>query len=373
MPGVAPMLCPRCHRRYADDHRFCPHDGEKLVQALDIRRIRAQPTEHVGAVVAGRYRVRGLIGSGAMAQVFLAEDTKSGAPVALKLLEPRLRREPKVRARFLLEAKAAATVVHPNLVEVLDIGLHEGSPYLVMEFLFGESLSSLLLREKRISPGVGIPFLLQAAAGLGAAHRAGIVHRDVKPANVFLVGEKGDAWVAKVVDFGFAKLYEHSGLTQAGVTVGTLEYMAPEQTVSDPPDARTDIYGFGVLMYRMFTGTLPFSIARSSAPALSPAVNEAVVLAHQLITQPPPPSLGTSLSGRALEAVIMKCLRKRPENRYASMEALSEDLGRLGRSGALLADAPVAEPDVYAVKTVYGEHAARFLYKQLGRVYGAAP
>ncbi|WP_437953251.1 serine/threonine-protein kinase [Sorangium sp. So ce296] len=367
------MLCPRCHRRYADDHRFCPHDGERLVQSLDIRRIRAKPTEHVGTVVADRYRVRGLIGSGGMAQVFLAEDTQGGAPVALKLLEPRLRREPKVKARFLLEAKAAATVAHPNIVEVLDIGLHEGSPYLVMEFLFGESLSSLLLREKRLSPEAGLPILLQAAAGLGAAHRAGIVHRDVKPANVFLVGEKGDAWAAKVVDFGFAKLYEHSGLTQAGVTVGTLEYMAPEQTISDPPDARTDVYGFGVLMYRMFSGRLPFSVTRGSSPVLSPAMEEAMVLANQLMTPPPPPNLGASPTARSLEAVILKCLRKRPENRYASMEALVEDLGRLGRPGALAADAPIASPDVYAAQTPYGEHAARFLYKQLGGVYGAAP
>ncbi|MGK4008237.1 serine/threonine-protein kinase [Sorangium sp. So ce1036] len=366
------MLCPRCHRRYADDHRFCPHDGEKLVGALDIRRIRSQPTEHVGTVVAERYRVRGLIGQGAMAQVFLAEDTRGGAPVALKLLAPRFRREPKVKARFLLEAKAAATVAHPNLVEVLDIGLHEGSPYLVLEFLFGESLSSLLLREKRLSPETGIPILLQAAAGLGAAHRAGIVHRDVKPANVFLVGEKGDAWAAKVVDFGFAKLYEHSGLTQAGVTVGTLEYMAPEQAVSDPPDARTDIYGFGVLMYRMFSGKLPFSVARGSSPALSPGADEAMVLSSQLITPPPPPSLGATPVERALEAVIMRCLRKRPENRYPSMEALGEDLGRLARPLALAANAPITEPDVYVARTPFGAHAARFLYKQLGLVYGAA-
>ncbi|WP_437676382.1 serine/threonine-protein kinase [Sorangium sp. So ce131] len=367
------MLCPRCHRRYADDHRFCPHDGEKLVQALDIRRIRSQPTDQVGNVIAERYRVRGLIGSGAMAQVFLAEDTRGGAPVALKLLAPTFRREPKLKARFLLEAKAAATVVHPNLVEVLDIGLHEGSPYLVMEFLFGESMSSLLLREKRLSPEAGVPLLLQAAAGLGAAHRAGIVHRDVKPANVFLVGEKGDAWAAKVVDFGFAKLYEHSGLTQAGVTVGTLEYMAPEQTISDPPDARTDVYGFGMLMYRVFSGRLPFSITRGSSPALSPVVDEAMVLASQLITPPPPPNLGASPAAAALEAVIMKCLRKRPENRYASMEVLSDDLSRIARPGPLAAHAPIASPDVYAARTPYGEHAARFLYKHLGRVHGAAP
>lgn len=366
------MLCPRCHRRYADDHRFCPHDGEKLAHALDIRRIRSQPTEHVGTVIAGRYRVRGLIGQGAMAQVFLAEDTQGGAPVALKLLAPKFRREPKVKARFLLEAKAAATVVHPNIVEVLDIGLHDGSPYLVLEFLFGESLSSRLVRDKRLSPEVGIPILLQVAAGLGAAHRAGIVHRDVKPANVFLVGEKGDAWAAKVVDFGFAKLYEHTGLTQAGVTVGTLEYMAPEQTVSDPPDARTDIYGFGVLMYRMFSGKLPFSVARGSSPALSAAAEEALLLSNQLITPPPPPNLGTTPVERALEAVILRCLRKRPENRYPSMEALSDDLGRLARNSALVSDAPLTTPDVYVARTPFGEHVARFLYKQLGRVYDAA-
>lgn len=366
------MLCPRCHRRYAQDHRYCPYDGEKLVAALDIRRIRAQPAEQVGTVVADRYRVRGLIGAGAMAQVFLAEDTaKNGAPVALKLLEPRLRREPKIKARFLIEAKAAATVVHPNLVEVLDIGLHEGSPYLVMEFLFGESLRALLLREKRLSPEVGVPLLLQAAAGLGAAHRAGIVHRDVKPANIFLLGEKGAPWAAKVVDFGFAKLYEHSGLTQAGVTVGTLEYMAPEQTVSDPPDARTDVYGFGMLMYRVFSGKLPFNLGRASSP--SPASDEARVLASQLITPPPPPDLGPGAVAKALEAIIMKCLRKRPENRYASMEALSDDLGRIGRAGPLAASAPIAEPDVYVAQTPYGQHAARFLYKQLGREYGGAP
>ena len=115
------------------------------------------------------------------------------------------------------------------------------------------------------------------------------------------------------------------------------------------------------------------SLHRFFIPALSPAMEEAMVLANQLMTPPPPPSLGASPAARSLEAVILKCLRKRPENRYASMEALVEDLGRLGRPGALAADAPIAAPDVYAAQTPYGEHAARFLYKQLGGVYGAAP
>src|SRR4051812_25254127 len=119
------MLCSRCHRRYNDDPLFCPHDGGKPVETGDIPRIRSPPTEHVGLLIAERYKVRGLIGKGAMAQVFLAQDTKLGGPVALKVLEPRFRREPTVRTRFLVEAKATATVVHPNIVEVLDIGLHD--------------------------------------------------------------------------------------------------------------------------------------------------------------------------------------------------------------------------------------------------------
>jgi eukaryotic-like serine/threonine-protein kinase len=363
------MFCPRCHRRYTNDHLFCPHDGGKLVDALDIRRIRSQPTDQVGVMIADRYRVRGLMGKGATAQVFLAEDTKTAAPVAIKLLEPRFRRDPKIKARFLIEAKAATTIVHANVIELIDLGLHDGAPYLVMEFLFGESLRAFLLREKRLTPEVGVPILRQVASGLGAAHRAGIIHRDIKPANIFLLGEKGAAWIVKVVDFGFAKLFEHSGLTQAGVTVGTMEYMAPEQTVSDPPDARTDIYGMGMLMYRMFFGRLPFSIARSASPAVSPAVDEAMVLANQLVTPPPPLNLGAGPTAKGLATVIMKALRKHPENRYTSMDALIYDLDRLERPDTLVASAPIIEPDVYVAQTAYGQNAARFLYKQLGKVY----
>src|SRR6185369_12901156 len=114
--------------------------------------------------------------------------------------------------------------------------------------LFGESLSHWLAREKAMSPSMGLPFIREIGMALAAAHRAGIVHRDVKPDNVFLLGEKGSPYAAKIVDFGFAKL-EQSNLTQAGVAVGTVEYMAPEQTVSDPVTARTDVYGLGALMY----------------------------------------------------------------------------------------------------------------------------
>jgi serine/threonine protein kinase len=356
------MLCPRCFRRYDDEHQFCPHDGEKLAGAADVRRIRSKPTELYGELIGERYQVRGLIAKGAMGRVFLAQDKSGGEPVAVKVLDAKHLKEPRTRARFILEAKAAAKVVHQGIVKVLDVGLHtDGAPYLVMEFLYGESLGDFLRREKVMAPDRALPFLKQACAALAAAHRAGIIHRDIKPDNVFLLGEKGTPYGVKIVDFGFAKLDEHVGVTQMGVTVGTVEYMSPEQAVSDAVDARTDVYGMGALMYRAFSGRLPFDSAEMPD-----------VMAHQLIVPPPPPALAGPL-GAGLEAIILKAMRKRPENRYASMEALLDDLGRLASGRPLAAHGPAAEPDVYTPRSAYAQNAAQFFYKMLGKDYPAPP
>jgi eukaryotic-like serine/threonine-protein kinase len=349
------MVCSKCHRRYEDDHLFCPHDGERLVATVDIKRIRSKPTEHAGEIIGDRYQVRGLLGRGATAQVFVAQDRTTGAPVAVKVLEAKHLKEPRARARFILEAKAVAKVSHPSVIQVLDIGLRaDGAPYMVVEFLFGESLGEWLRRERVMSIEAGLPFALQIASGLAAAHREGVVHRDIKPDNVFLLGEKGAPYAIKIVDFGFAKLAEHHGVTQAGVAVGTVDYMAPEQAVSDGSDARTDVYGLGMLMYRMFAGRLPFK--RRSEPEM---------LAHQLLTPAPPLGLGPIHPAPWLEEVILKAIRKRPENRYPSMDALMEDLKRLKappRSGiALTATQPIELPDAYAPKTPFGAAASRFL------------
>ena len=293
------MLCPRCYRRYDREHRFCPHDGAQLQERADIRRIRSQPAESVGTVVGGRYQVRGLLGKGGMAEVFLAQDKNTGEPVAVKFLNARNLRDPMKKARFMLEATAGAKVSHDNVLKVLDVGLtQEGTPYLVMEYLFGESLGDWLRRERVMHAALGVPLIRQVATGLAAAHREGIIHRDVKPGNIFLIGEKGAPHTAKVVDFGFARLAELQGLTQAGVAVGTIEYMAPEQAVGDAPDPRTDIYGLGVLMYRVFTGRIPFVIK-----------DDAALLANHLLTSPPPPNLGAEGAAPRLEALILKAMR----------------------------------------------------------------
>jgi serine/threonine protein kinase len=351
------MICTKCHRRFSGDHQFCPHDGEKLAANIDIKRLRSKPTELAGEVIAGRYQVRGLLGKGAMAQVFLALDKQTGDPVALKLLDARLAKHPAVKARFLVEAKAAAQVAHPSIVRILDVGLRDdGAPWIVSEFLFGESLGEWLRRERVMSPPSAVPLLRAIALALGAAHRVGVVHRDIKPDNVQLIGERNAAHEVKLVDFGFARLVTEKGMTQAGVAVGTIEYMAPEQVVSDEPDARTDVYAFGMLMFRLLAGRLPFQ-----------GKTEAETLAQQLITPAPAPALGHAGFAPGLEAMILHALHKRPDNRYPSMEAFVEDLDRVtaGRPPRLALQPPSA-PDVYSPVTPFALTAAKFLYKKLG-------
>jgi serine/threonine protein kinase len=367
------MLCPRCHRRYEDDHAFCPHDGERLAPGADIRRIRSQPTEYHGVVVGGRYQIRGLLGKGGMGQVFLCLDQTRDVPVALKVLDPRLLKDPSARARFILEARSAAKIVHPNIIEVLDVGLHpNGTPYIAMEFLHGESLGSLLRRERVMAPEQAISIARDVASGLAAAHAAGVVHRDVKPDNVFLLGERGVSHSVKILDFSLARNNEVVGFTKMGMAVGTLDYMAPEQAMCDAVDARTDIYGLGVVLYRMLRGELPF---RGKA--------EQDIMAAQLIEPAPPLNLGPTRVQRGLEAILQKALRKRPENRYASMDALIADLARLQRArddsipdgvlgapsarSSLAADQPLAAPDVYIPQNPIGLRAARFFYQSLGK------
>jgi eukaryotic-like serine/threonine-protein kinase len=354
------MICPRCHRRYEGEQLFCPHDGERLVAAVDIKRIRAKPTELHGTVYGGRYQVRGLLGKGAMAQVLLALDQATGGAVAVKVLETKHIADKRKVARFIQEAKAAAQVTHPNIVEMLDVGMAEGgTPYLVMELLFGESLGEWLRREKTMSPELGLPFVRHVAEALGAVHRAGIVHRDVKPDNVFLLGEKKEPHTAKLVDFGFAKLSQQGALTQAGVSVGTVEYMSPEQAVSDLVDARGDVYGLGVLMYRVFSGQLPFVSADATE-----------MLARHVAEQAPPLVVPASAEGPlavGIAAIVKKALRKRPENRYASMEALLGDLARLDRGEPLDARLPPVDADVYAPRQPFAAQAISFLQRRFGK------
>lgn len=345
------MFCERCHRRYEEDHLFCPHDGARLVDSANAKRFRSKPTKMAGMILGDRYEVRGFIGKGAMARVYLAEDLKTGTPVAVKVLETQHVKVARTKARFIQEAKAASMIGHPNIVKVLDVALkQDGTPYLVMEFLYGETLGELLRRDRVLTLKAGLPIVQQISGALAAAHEVDIVHRDVKPDNVFLVGEPGSSYAVKLVDFGFAKLLASQGsVTQAGVAVGTIEYMAPEQVVSDTPDSRTDIYGLGIVMYRMFCGKLPFT-----------AEEDADLLAKHLVIPPPDGALDPQV-----DIIIKKALKKNPDNRYQTMQELLDDVERVIAGKRVKARYEPSEMDVYVPRTKFAENAAVFLYKRL--------
>ncbi|EYF06026.1 serine/threonine-protein kinase [Chondromyces apiculatus] len=351
------MFCARCHREF-DEGRFCPYDGTKLLDAPDITLFTSRPTRRRGEVLGDRYTIRGYLGRGAMAKVYLAEDDHTHRPVAIKVLEPTHAGAQRTRERFLREAQAAAMIGHPNIVRVFDVGQRDDrSPYLVMEYLFGEPLGDWLRRDTTMDADLAVPVLRNAASALGAAHRTGIIHRDIKPDNIFLVGEPGDPYAVKVLDFGLAKNAAQSGLTVTGFAVGTVEYMSPEQVVSDDPDPRTDVYALGIVMFRTFTGALPFARIEDDTD---------ILVQHLLVALPRPSLYRPDLDPR-IEAIILKAARKHPDNRYPSMDHLIDDLDRLATDRPLLAETPLATPDdVYTPQGVFARRATAYFYRRLG-------
>ncbi|HEX3596654.1 MAG TPA: protein kinase, partial [Polyangiaceae bacterium] len=243
-------------------------------------------------------------------------------PFALKVLRSDLSRDHDLGERFLREAKAAASVSHPNIVQITDFGtLPSEQPYFVMELLTGESLSSIIRKGGPLPAARAVRLLVEMISALDAAHTAGVVHRDLKPDNVLvcptLAGE-----TTKILDFGLAKVAGQSRLTKAGVVFGTPHYMSPEQASGGIVDERTDLYALGVVMYEMFTGRVPFE-----------ADTYMGVLTKHLYVAPTPPSviLGGIAELGALEMVVLRCLEKKPERRFASMQELGVELARIAK------------------------------------------
>ncbi|MFO0755604.1 MAG: serine/threonine-protein kinase [Byssovorax sp.] len=354
---MPPVYCPSCHRNYHDEtHAFCPHDGTALIDSPPTQRTGVRNTTQRGAIIGGRHVIEGFIGAGGMARVYLATDTQTKQSVAIKILHREKAEDRGACERFLREVEVAATLHHPNLIEVLDAGeVAGGVPYLVLELLVGESLGDLLRRVGAIPPAVALPLVRMAAAGLAAAHKAGIIHRDIKPDNLFLIGMPGSATSLKVVDFGMAKLVERN-VTAAGIALGTIEFMAPEQAVADTIDARADIYALGVVLFRMVTGKLPFD-----------SQDDALLVAQQLFVPPPTPSSLRAGLSADLDQVILTMLRKHPDNRYASMTDVIADIDRLlGKEPGPIVGAPIKRaPDVYEPVNPFGRTAAKMLKNKL--------
>ena len=313
------MRCPECSTDFQQrGYRFCPYDGTRLAHAKTEK---SKASRGAGTVIADRYVVRGFIAHGAMAQIYMADDRQTAKLVAIKVLDKRKAENAEIRQRFLREAKAISALDHPNVVKIFEVGEEKGVPYIVMEMLRGESLEERLAVDKTVPNNIALAVLRQTASALWMAHNQGIVHRDIKPGNIYLIGDPKDPDAVRVIDFGLSRVFG-SNLTSAGTVIGTPGYMAPEQVVGDPVDQRSDVYALGMVMYRMFTGELPFK-----------GKDDVTILAKHLFATPTPPTMVASDLDPQVEAVIMRAIRKRPENRYPSMQLFGEDIRKL-KAGA---------------------------------------
>jgi serine/threonine-protein kinase len=362
------VRCPKCHRFYPPEYLFCPYDGSSVVERIEVGSMQADPTRISNKVFAGRYRIRGFVGKGAMARVYLAEDELTGLPVAVKVLEDPYRSDPGVRERFHREARAASIIGHPSIVTVYAEGEREdGAPFLVMEFLLGETVGEYVRREGAMPVALAMSALRQAASALDAAHRVGIIHRDVKADNLFLLGEPGDPYELKVVDFGLSR-EAASNLTAAGVVMGTPATMAPEQILGEGVDPRTDVYALGMVMYAALTAREPFSerpFTSRSTQRSDEGEDEVATLAHHLWTAPEPLSKHRADLDPRIEQIVMKAIRKSPDERFQSMGELIEEMDTWERPGVTLVD-PLP-PDVpYTPKSTIGV----FVKASLGRAIG---
>ena len=258
---------------------------------------------HLGRVVAG-YRIEERIGRGGMGLVYRAEHLNLRRRAAIKIIAPELAEASGFRERFNREARIAAALQHPNIVTVYDAGEESGLLYLAMQYIEGSDLSAVLRSQGRLRPYRAIDVCRQVAAALDAAHAQGLIHRDVKPANVLIEGR-----TAFLTDFGLTKRIEgtRTQLTKAGDVVGTIHYVAPEQIEGHRVDARTDVYSLGCLLYHCLSGELPF--ARDT--------DVAVIYAHLSEEPPRLTSVRPELPG-GLDAVIAKALEKAPERRFQS-------------------------------------------------------
>ncbi len=314
--------CATCGQSFSGEVVFCPFDGTKLEGVAGTMMAITRPNDEfvVGATIAGTYRVDKVLGEGGMGIVFEVTHLKLNKRFALKLLKRELARDPETRSRFLIEAQAAGQIHHPNVVEITDFtSLPDGGAYMVMDLLEGQALARMIKLGGAIPALRAVAILRDVAGALQAAHDAGIVHRDLKPDNVFIVQSSGRE-LAKILDFGVAKVAGSAKLTRTGMVFGTPHYMSPEQASGGVIDARTDIYALGVIMYEMFTGRVPFE-----------ADTYMGVLTKHMFEAPIPPSQvpGPARELGALEDVTLKALAKRPEDRYQSMTELVADLDRI--------------------------------------------
>lgn len=272
--------------------------------------------ESEGRLLNNRYQLLEKFGSGGMANVYRARDNLLGRYVAIKLLRDDHERSAEFNEQFKYEARAAANLSHPNIVTVYDFGFDNGQPFIVMELVPGTDLKSLLRKRGRFTVEEGVPLMVQACAGIGYAHRADLVHCDVKPHNMLVTPDNR----LKVTDFGIARaLATITPGERTDVVWGSPQYFSPEQAAGHAPSPASDVYSLGVVLYEMLTGTLPFTASTS----------EELARLH-LNAEPIPPSEYIPDIPQALEEIILKVLSKEPSARYRTADQLGRVLMKFG-------------------------------------------
>jgi serine/threonine protein kinase len=273
--------------------------------------------------LSGRYETGAKLGTGGMSNVYKATDRILERTVAVKILAEHLSDDERFVARFKREALAVAKLIHPNIVQVYDTGVDEDRHYIVMEYVEGRSGAQILQRHGPVEPEIAAEIGIQSCAGLDYAHRRGIIHRDVKPGNLMIVGGPvgGGEMTVKLTDFGIARAIEQTRITQVGSVVGTAAYLAPEQVRGEEATPATDVYALGVVLYQFLTGRLPYEGSSLAELAV-----------RQQNEKPLPPSTYNSDVPEPLGAAVLRALEGDPNRRYASAEELAQGL-RLGLEG----------------------------------------
>jgi serine/threonine-protein kinase len=318
--------CPTCHTRYTDDVVHCNSDGAALVPDGLFA---SADTELKPGDMVGEYRVEGKLGEGGFGTVYRAVHPVIGKTCALKALHRQFSSNPQMVSRFIAEARAVNQIRHRNIIDIFSFGaLPDGRQYYLMELLDGEPFDHYLQRKGALSPEEAMPLLRPIARALDAAHAAGILHRDLKPDNVFLVHDGEGGMIPKLLDFGIAKLMTADSVsgghkTRTGAPMGTPYYMSPEQCRGAGIDHRTDIYAFGVLCHLALTGKLPFN------------ADSVMDLLMKHMTAPPPlasehrPELKPELDG-PIQQMLAKEPADRPQSVTDAVESLASAAQRAG-------------------------------------------
>jgi serine/threonine protein kinase/formylglycine-generating enzyme required for sulfatase activity/dienelactone hydrolase len=308
--------CPKCHTKIGENSKFCSECGSQVIAAgeaaVSVTKTLKTPTKgvRIGAAFAERYRIIDELGQGGMGIVYKAEDLRLKRPVALKFLPPELTQDEEAKERFVLEARAAAAISHPNICTIHEIDDFEDQTYIAMEFVEGQSLRELTKKDT-IPVADSLDLAIQVASGLEVAHKKGVVHRDIKSANI-MVTPSGQA---KIMDFGLAKVSGSALITQEGVTMGTVAYMSPEQARGEKVDNRTDIWSLGVVLYEILAGQLPFWGDKEAS----------ILYSIENRKHKPIKAFNPSITTE-FEAIIDRCLQKEPDARYKSAEDIISEL-----------------------------------------------